>query len=85
MTARERNEHDKLTKLWATGRATKKQIERCMELDRKESATRHLVTTVNQQISALRNGGGTGHVAAALEEAVEPVRKILSGDSNGHH
>lgn len=35
MTAKEEREHARLLRLWATGRATRKQIERCMELDRK--------------------------------------------------
>ena len=30
-------EHKKLLRLWATGKATAKQIKRCMELDRKEA------------------------------------------------
>jgi hypothetical protein len=33
--AREKREHKRLLRLWATGRATRKQIERCMELDRR--------------------------------------------------
>ena len=32
------NEHKKLLRLWALGKATKKQMLRCMELDRKLSA-----------------------------------------------
>ena len=35
MSLREINEHRKLTRLWATGKASRRQIERCMELDRK--------------------------------------------------
>lgn len=35
MTDKERQEHDKLRELWATQQATRKQILRCMELDRK--------------------------------------------------
>lgn len=38
MTDREKNEHKKLQTLWATGRASKKQIMRCMELDRQSEA-----------------------------------------------
>ncbi len=37
MTAKEIAEHKKLTKLWIARKATKKQILRCMELDRKAS------------------------------------------------
>jgi len=37
MTDKERKEWDRLSRLWATGRATKKQILRCMELDRRAS------------------------------------------------
>lgn len=35
MTKREQAEHARLLRLWATGRATRKQVLRCMELDRK--------------------------------------------------
>jgi len=35
MTAKERAEHRRLCRKWATGRATRKQIERCMELSQK--------------------------------------------------
>lgn len=35
LTLREINEHRKLSRLWATGKATKHQILRCMELDRR--------------------------------------------------
>ena len=35
MNAKELREHDKLLRRWATGRATRKEILRCMELDRK--------------------------------------------------
>ncbi len=38
MNNRQRNEHKKLQTLWATGRASKKQIMRCMELDRQSEA-----------------------------------------------
>ena len=38
MNDKERNEHKRLLHLWATGKATHKQLERCMELDRKASA-----------------------------------------------
>ncbi len=34
MTAKERLEHTRLQRSWATGKATKKQVMRCMELDR---------------------------------------------------
>ena len=34
MTEKERTEHSRLQRAWATGKATKKQIMRCMELDR---------------------------------------------------
>lgn len=34
MTSKERTEHTRLQRAWATGKATKKQIMRCMELDR---------------------------------------------------
>lgn len=34
MSAKERTEHARLQRAWATGKATKKQIMRCMELDR---------------------------------------------------
>ncbi len=35
MSEREQKEHARLLRLWASGKATRKQIERCMELDRK--------------------------------------------------
>lgn len=35
MSTKERKEHSKLLRLWATRRATRKQMLRCMELDRK--------------------------------------------------
>lgn len=35
--SKEEREHARLLRLWATGRATRKQIERCMELDRREA------------------------------------------------
>ena len=35
MNAKERKEHARLMKLWATQRATMRQMQRCMELDRK--------------------------------------------------
>ncbi len=35
MTTKERKEWIRLSRLWAMQKATKKQIERCMELDRK--------------------------------------------------
>lgn len=38
MSRAEKREHDRLCRLWATGKATKKQILRCMELDRKAAA-----------------------------------------------
>jgi hypothetical protein len=37
MTATERKEWRRLSRLWAQSRATKSQILRCMELDRKAS------------------------------------------------
>lgn len=40
MSTREATELKKLRTLWATGRATKKQMLRCMELDQKERAER---------------------------------------------
>ena len=38
MSDKEQREHAKLLHLWATGRATRKQIDRCMELDRKAAS-----------------------------------------------
>ncbi|MFM0608663.1 hypothetical protein PQR05_29455 [Paraburkholderia sediminicola] len=38
MSQKESSELKKLRTLWATGNATKKQMLRCMELDRKERA-----------------------------------------------
>ena len=38
MDAKEQNEHVKLLRLWATGRATMKQVQRCKELDRKTAS-----------------------------------------------
>jgi hypothetical protein len=35
MSTKERREHHRLTRKWATGRATAKEMRRCMELDRK--------------------------------------------------
>lgn len=35
MSAKERKEHERLTKLWMSRRASKAQMLRCMELDRK--------------------------------------------------
>lgn len=40
MTLCEQKEHAKLTRLWATWKATRMQILRCMELDRKSAAER---------------------------------------------
>lgn len=41
MTEKERKEHEKLSRLWATRKATKRQILRCIELSRKAAnATR---------------------------------------------
>jgi len=37
-TAKEGAEHKRLLQLWATRRATMRQIHRCMELDRKAAA-----------------------------------------------
>lgn len=37
MNARERKEYRRLLRLWATGRATMRQMRRCMELDRRAS------------------------------------------------
>lgn len=37
MTPKERKEWERLSRLWACRRATKKQILRCMELDRRAS------------------------------------------------
>lgn len=37
MSERELKERDRLARLWVTGRATKSQQIRCMELDRKAS------------------------------------------------
>ena len=37
MNAKLRREHDKLRRLWATGKATMRQMERCMVLDRLSS------------------------------------------------
>lgn len=34
MTSKEKKEHERLQRAWAAGKATKKQIMRCMELDR---------------------------------------------------
>lgn len=39
MTPKERALHAKLLNLWAMRRATKAQIERCMELDRKAASS----------------------------------------------
>ena len=36
----ERKEHKKLARLWLMGRATKKQIIRCLELDAKKAVAR---------------------------------------------
>ena len=38
MNAKERKQHENLLRLWATGRATMKQMQRCMELDRKTAS-----------------------------------------------
>jgi uncharacterized protein YjiS (DUF1127 family) len=38
MSAKERKEHDRLLRLWATGKASARQMRRCMELDRKSAA-----------------------------------------------
>lgn len=38
MTEKERAEHAELRELWATQQATRKQILRCMELDRKAAS-----------------------------------------------
>jgi hypothetical protein len=38
MSDKERKERAKLLKLWAMGKATRKQIDRCMQLDRKATA-----------------------------------------------
>lgn len=38
MTAKERKEHDRLHRLWATKKATMKQMKRCMVLDDKAAA-----------------------------------------------
>lgn len=38
MNTKEQREHKRLLRLWATGRATMKQMQRCMELDRKSKA-----------------------------------------------
>ena len=35
MTAKERKEHARLCRKWAMGKATRREIMRCMELDRK--------------------------------------------------
>ncbi len=35
LSDKEEREHAKLSRLWATGRASRRQIERCMELDRR--------------------------------------------------
>lgn len=37
MTTKERKEWLRLHRLWATGKATRRQMLRCMELDRKAS------------------------------------------------
>lgn len=37
MSDKQQKEHRRLLRLWATGKATRKQIERCMELDRMAS------------------------------------------------
>lgn len=37
MNLKEQKEHSRLLRLWAMGRATMKQMLRCMELDRKAS------------------------------------------------
>ena len=42
MTAAERKEHNKLSRLWATKRATTAQIKRCMELDRQAERTTNI-------------------------------------------
>lgn len=38
MTKKEQQEHARLRQLWATQKASRKQILRCMELDRKAAA-----------------------------------------------
>lgn len=38
MSEREQKEHARLLRLWATARATRQQLERCMELDRKSAS-----------------------------------------------
>ena len=38
MTDLEHREHSRLLRLWARGNATRRQILRCMELDRKSSS-----------------------------------------------
>lgn len=43
MTAKERREWKRLQRLWATSTATKAQMLRCMELDRKAAAAHRAV------------------------------------------
>jgi len=40
MSENEKKEHDRLQILWATGKATKSQIIKCMELDRKDKKSK---------------------------------------------
>jgi hypothetical protein len=40
MSERERVEHSRLLRKWATGKASQKEMMRCMELDRKADAER---------------------------------------------
>jgi hypothetical protein len=38
LSALERAEHKRLSRLWAVGKATRRQMDRCMELDRRSEA-----------------------------------------------
>lgn len=58
MSPQERNEHEKLRALWATGRATRKQILRCMVLDRLAESK-----DFNDKFAARRNDTGDSHAA----------------------
>ena len=57
MTDKERSEHAKLLRVWATGRATMRQINRCMALDRK--AVRDTWEPLDPKSEPFRNGPDT--------------------------
>jgi hypothetical protein len=60
--SKEEREHRRLLRLWATGRATRKQIDRCMELDRREA---NRPASPDFGVAAERCGGRSPAVKAA--------------------